>query len=129
MASRTWKCQRVRGGERCGHINPKRKRICEACGLKRPPTKKLAHRHVLEVFPYSMWVEMFGETCGICGAEPKPGKKLMRDHDHRAAPDDPRGMRGLLCFRCNHQLPIWATIEWLEKALAYLKRAAGAPDS
>ena len=125
MAARTWICQRVRGGEKCGHQNPKRKLICEQCGGRRPPTKKTAHRHVLEVFPYKTWVILFGEQCGICGAEPKPGKKLHRDHDHRAKADDPGGgMRGLLCFRCNHQLPSWATIEWMSLALAYLRRAA-----
>lgn len=130
MAPRTWTCQRSKGGKKCGHVNPKRKQICESCGLRRPPTKKLAHRHALEVFPYEVWVLFFGEKCGICGADPKPGKKLMRDHDWHTQPGDPTGgMRGLLCFRCNHQLPAWATLVWMEKAVAYLRRAAGLSNS
>lgn len=130
MAAHTWTCPRVRDGEKCAHVNPKRKQICEKCGGRRAPTKKLAHRHVLEVFPYETWVILFSELCGICGDPPKPGKKLMRDHDHRVKPDDPTGgMRGLLCFRCNRQLPTWATIEWMEWGTAYLRRHYGTPDS
>ena len=123
MAERTWICQRVEDGAKCGHTNPKRRHICERCGKKRPPTKKLAHKHCLEVFPYKTWVMFFGETCNICGRVPDEGKKLMRDHDHRVKLGDPTaGMRGLLCFRCNHQLPAHADLKWTGLAYQYLQR-------
>jgi hypothetical protein len=69
--------------------------------------------------PYAWWAERFGERCGICGAEPKPGKKLHRDHDHRTGV-----ARGLLCFSCNRGLPHYATLEWLDRARAYLARTS-----
>lgn len=126
MAERTWTCQRVQDGNKCAHVNPKRRQICESCGQRRPPTKRLAHRHCLDVFPYKTWVVLFGESCGICGATPAEGKRLMRDHDHRARPGDPTGgMRGLLCFRCNRQLPTFATLEWVAQEFKYLKRHHG----
>lgn len=70
--------------------------------------------------PYEEYIKLNGgEHCGICGDPPKPGKKLQRDHDHRTSQP-----RGLLCFKDNLQLPPWVTPEWLEKAAAYLRRAA-----
>jgi hypothetical protein len=65
--------------------------------------------------PYERYVEINGgELCGICGAEPKPGKRLNRDHDHRSG--EPRG---LLCFRCNAALRPYMTSEWLLAASAF----------
>jgi hypothetical protein len=68
--------------------------------------------------PYEKWVQEFGERCGICGAPPKPGRRLNRDHAHR----EPYGARGLLCANCNRHLHYWATPEWLRKAAEYLDR-------
>jgi hypothetical protein len=68
--------------------------------------------------PYERWVEQFGELCGICGAKPKNGRKLNRDHSHR----EPYGARGLLCQRCNRYLPYFATVTWLLDAARYLDR-------
>jgi hypothetical protein len=117
MAARTWTCQRKVDGVKCATVNPKRKMICEVCGGKRAPAKKLAHKRCLEVFPYETWVLFFGERCNICGAVPAEGKKLQRDHDHRTG-----AMRALLCWPCNSKLPYNADIEWMRKALAYLDR-------
>lgn len=125
MAARIWICQKVQEGKKCGHENPKRRQICQACGKRRPPTKKPAHRHVLEVFPYKTWVIFFGEQCGICGRKPTKDAPLVRDHEHRVVPGEQGGgMRGLLCFLCNKQMPYWAKLEWMEQAAAYLRRAA-----
>lgn len=114
--SKVWTCQRVSGGVKCGQANPLRRQICLKCGKKRPPRKRPAHAAVLND-PYAVWVEKFGEVCGICGRKPTAKRRLDRDHDHRDG-----HMRGLLCARCNRALPSWITIEWLEKAIAYLKK-------
>ena len=59
--------------------------------------------------------EQGGETCAICGAEPKT-RRLHIDHDHSLM-----RVRGLLCFQCNRKLPYDATVEWLRAALVYLE--------
>jgi hypothetical protein len=70
--------------------------------------------------PYDYYVQLNGsETCGICGAAPKPGKKLHRDHEHVGV----GFARGALCFRCNAALRPYMTLEWLRAAVAYLERA------
>lgn len=116
LAERTWTCQRQSKGVVCKHINPKRLQICQACGKKRPPTKRPAHQEIMRTMDYAACVEAFGEICGICGREPPEGKKLHRDHDHHTGK-----MRGLLCFQCNRQLRTTSTAQWLEAAAAYLR--------
>jgi hypothetical protein len=74
--------------------------------------------------PYEWWVAQFGERCGICGAEPRPGRKLDRDHDHKTG-----RARGLLCHRCNRRLDNQADAEWLRRALRYVERPGIAPDA
>jgi hypothetical protein len=59
--------------------------------------------------------EQGGETCAICGAEPKT-RRLHIDHDHRTM-----RVRGLLCFGCNRKLPYDATVDWLKAAVVYLE--------
>lgn len=58
-----------------------------------------------------------GDFCAICGRKPS-GRRLDRDHDHKT-----HQPRGLLCHRCNRQLPAWITAEWLRTAADYLERA------
>jgi hypothetical protein len=61
-----------------------------------------------------------GGVCAICQKPPKPGgRRLHMDHDHKTLQ-----LRGLLCFRCNRALPDYVTVEWLERAAAYLREAA-----
>ena len=122
MAERTWTCQRTVGGVRCGSVNPRRLMKCPACGRRRPAVKKPEHSRVLREMTYEQFVAEFGEVCGVCGAGPKDGKRLCRDHDHVSGE-----ARGLLCFRCNYWLPRWMTIERLELILVYLRRAAARP--
>lgn len=40
-----------------------------------------------------------GYRCAICGAPPKPGRRLHVDHDHRSG-----RVRGALCWFCNHRV-------------------------
>jgi hypothetical protein len=83
----------------------------------------------MDTFPYKTWALFFGEQCSICGKKPTPEAPLVRDHEHRVIPGvEGGGMRGLLCFRCNKNLPYWATLEWAESTLAYLRRYHGLSD-
>ncbi len=52
--------------------------------------------------------------CALCPNTPKI-RRLHADHDH-----DTEQVRGLLCHRCNRNLPTWVTSEWLRRAAAYL---------
>jgi hypothetical protein len=120
--ARVWTCQRSVAGVKCAHENPTRKRLCEACGKARPARKRPAHMAALDI-PYEEYVRLNGgEHCGICGRERDPGgRRLQRDHDHRGEGRP----RGLLCFACNRWLRNFMTVEWLERAIAYLRRADG----
>ncbi len=73
---------------------------------------------VLKTMNYADCVEVFGEVCGICCRPPKPGKKLVRDHEHIGNGE----IRGLLCFRCNTALRTYITLQWLRSAVDYLER-------
>lgn len=69
--------------------------------------------------PYEEYIVINGgETCGICGCGPSPGRRLDRDHDHKTGQP-----RGLLCWVDNKFLRAAMTLERLEAAVAYLKRA------
>lgn len=114
----TWTCQRQVDRIKCGHVNPSRKRNCEACSKPRPPRKTVRSQVKLS---YEEFIELNGgEICGICGrSRPESGRRLHRDHDHATGRP-----RGLLCFRCNTVLRTYMTIEWMRKAIRYLERAA-----
>lgn len=116
-----WTCQRVSGGIKCRQINPRRRLTCLACGKRRPPTAKPAHRAILDEMPYEAWVERFGPVCGVCGREPSANRRLDRDHWHSGPlAGQPRG---LACARCNVAMPSWMTADWLRAALAYFERS------
>jgi hypothetical protein len=113
-----WKCQRQSGGVKCGASNPNRVRKCQRCGKPRPARKRPAHMSALSL-PYEHYEALNGgPNCGICGEPPKPGKRHHRDHEHKGVGTP----RGLLCWRDNKLLHLFVTIEWLEAALAYLRR-------
>ncbi len=118
MAERFWTCQRQSSGVPCGTINPKRRRICTACGKPRPASvgRKPAHMMVLDEVAYEDLVRVMGEVCWICGAGPGT-RRLHREHDHATG-----RMRGLACFRCNTTLPRHVTPEWLRAAAVLLER-------
>ena len=110
--ARLWTCPK------CKVKNERRFTKCraEGCTGRKRKVSRPAHLSALDE-PYEVWVERYGEQCGICGAKPAPKKKLQRDHDHETG--EPRG---LLCFRCNRFLTRWMTIPWLEAAIRYLRR-------
>ena len=114
---RTWTCQRVTNGQKCGTKNPARLRKCVVCGKPRPKKKRPDHMRALDL-PYEVFLAANGgrEVCGICGKPPKPGKRLHRDHDH--ATGEPRG---LLDLQCNRMLGN-KRARWLRLAAFYLER-------
>jgi hypothetical protein len=69
-----------------------------------------ANRHM-----YADLLQKQNGVCAICGRPPS-NRKLNLDHDHKEMK-----IRGLLCYRCNKSLPYWVDIQWLLKALDYLK--------
>ena len=62
-------------------------------------------------------IALHGNVCALCGAAPKT-RALHVDHDHVSGRN-----RGLLCFRCNRNLPTYATSEWLRRAADYIEAA------
>jgi hypothetical protein len=116
-----WTCQRVSAGQKCGHVNENRLRLCGQCRKPKPPRRRPAHMAALDI-PYAGYVELFGERCGICGKPPPEGKKLRRDHSHQGAGKP----RGLLCWRHNLGLQMFGDNdpELLCAAAAYLERSA-----
>ena len=60
-----------------------------------------------------------GGVCAICGSPPK-SRRLHVDHDHRTG-----AVRGLLCFRCYRALAGYVTVEWMLKAVVYLRAHEG----
>lgn len=68
---------------------------------------------------YNEYVRVNGgvEACGICGRKP-PAVKLHRDHEHKGNGRP----RGLLCVACNMRLGDRVTVEWMLKAIAYLRK-------
>lgn len=106
---------------RCRTKSLPRQRKCGACGHALPKKRQPKHKAALEV-TYEEYVSRFGELCGICGTGSTTTRRLDRDHWHNGPlAGQPRG---LLHARCNRALPSWVTVEWLEKAAAYLGRAA-----
>lgn len=117
--TRTWRCRKTTKGIRCDQLNLRTKVKCSrpGCTGRRPKSKRPSHMNVLDI-PYEVWVAKFGERCGICGAKPKPGKRLQREHGHSGE----GVMRGLACFPCNRKLGN-KDLAWLRAAVAYLERA------
>lgn len=113
VTARSWRCKA------CLSVNAPRKRVCQACKLARPKRRRPAHLQALEQ-PYEVFVAANGgvDACGICGAQGKT-RRLHRDHDHRTGRP-----RGILCFRDNVALRPYMTLEWVEAAAEYLRRAA-----
>jgi hypothetical protein len=117
--TRTWTCQRVSGGLKCGFENSRRHTYCRACGKKRPASvgRPSKAKHIKGT--YEEYIErQGGEYCGSCGCgRPASGRRLHRDHCHKTG-----APRALLCFRCNTALPNRVDAAWLRAASDYLKR-------
>lgn len=76
---------------------------------KRRPSELLAPGE------YERMLAEQGGVCAICGQRPKT-RRLHVDHDHATG-----RIRGLLCFRCNRNLPTYADAAWLERAAQYVR--------
>lgn len=113
--ARTWKCRAcLTAGQ------PPRKRLCSACGLRRPAKRHSKHLTAKLSFEEHV-ARNGGDFCGICGGLQKPGgKRLHRDHDHMNGGRP----RGLLCFRCNAAVRNYMTLPWAVKLVLYLSKFA-----
>ncbi len=64
-----------------------------------------------------------GGHCALCPNTPKT-RRLHTDHDHTTlsahSPFEVR-VRGLLCHRCNRNLPAWVDEAWLLRAAVYVR--------
>jgi hypothetical protein len=113
-----WTCQRTTAGVKCRASNPNRVQKCSRCGKRRPKRERPAHMSALSLSYDYYELLNGGPNCGICGKPPAPGKRHHRDHEHQGVGTP----RGLLCWKDNKLLHNFVTVEWLEAALAYLKR-------
>jgi len=82
------------------------------------PVSRRARQLGVTADMYAAMLAEQGGGCAVCGRPPRT-RRLHVDHDHATG-----RVRGLLCYRCNRALPAYVTVEWLERALAYLRRAA-----
>jgi hypothetical protein len=116
-----WTCQKGTDGIKCGALNPNRNRKCKTCGKTKRDRSSERPKHLSALdLPYSHYVAINGgEFCAICGATPKPGGVLNRDHAHVGV-----GIpRGLLCWRHNQALEMFGDDPKLLRAAAtYLER-------
>ncbi len=78
--------------------------------------KYLIRTYGITLAEYEDLLDVFDGKCWGCGREPKPGRNLHVDHDHKT-----REVRALLCWSCNHILRPAVTEEQLE-GLAKVKR-------
>lgn len=62
---------------------------------------------------YARLLKVQGGGCAICGNTPKT-RRLHVDHDHKTG-----AVRGLLCYRCNRNIPTYADAAWLYAAWLY----------
>jgi hypothetical protein len=84
------------------------------------PSRKTPNKHRLllnQARPiYAKMLADQGGTCALCPRVPSEKRRLDIDHDHKMM-----YVRGVLCHRCNRNLPTWVTVEWLERAIEYLE--------
>lgn len=123
---RYWTCRK------CSHRNERTSsRKCQGCGEQTKPKARVPrHAEVLRDTPPETAAVISrrihgGElgSCAVCGKPRSEGKRHDRDHDHH--PESPiyGRLRGLACYRCNHHLLRFHTIDTLRACLAYMERA------
>lgn len=82
---------------------------------KKRRSRASEHRALLNTIDYEMLLAFQGGTCAIC-KRPPATRRLDRDHDHKTMV-----VRGLLCVRCNRNVPDWVTPAWLRACATYLE--------
>jgi hypothetical protein len=87
--------------------------------MARRTKRRTDHQRLLDMARpiYDRMLADQGGTCALCPRLPSPKRRLDIDHDHKGM-----FVRGVLCHRCNRNLPTWVTVEWLENAIAYLEK-------
>jgi len=88
---------------------------------------RLIKKYGITQADYERMLQEQGGVCGICGGQPDITRhgitRLAIDHDHATGK-----IRGLLCNNCNAGMGIIGdTVEHLERAAEYLKRAQQHP--
>jgi hypothetical protein len=79
----------------------------------------LKHVYGITLEEWQRLFEAQGSVCACCGTDdPKHKKGWHTDHDHATGK-----VRGILCRPCNQVLSYHTTVESLELAVAYLRRA------
>lgn len=88
---------------------------------KKTLLKKIGHTYS----EYEALIKKQKNRCGCCGNKPSGRNvSLCIDHDHKT-----NQIRGLLCSRCNVGIgKLGDTLEAIQNALNYLKRAYGVKD-
>jgi Autographiviridae endonuclease VII len=92
---------------------------------RRRPERKVADRdghlrrkYGITIDDYEHMLDEQGGGCRICGAPPPDGGSLHVDHDHETDV-----VRGLLCFKCNNAIGLFAEeYELFQRAADYLDR-------
>jgi len=105
--------------------HPDRTRAAQERFRKRHPERvsKRASTFGVREDAFNKWLGEQGGRCDICGTDDPGPKGWNLDHDHRFAPKDPEGHRGILCRACNLMLGnARDSEEILERAIAYLVR-------
>lgn len=70
----------------------------------------------IDAAAYELLLEAQAGHCALCPNKPKT-RRLHVDHDHLTG-----RIRGLLCYRCNRNLPTYATRAWLLAAAEYVRQ-------
>lgn len=87
--------------KRCGdELTGKRRSWCsESCQKAASRERRLREHFNISADDYDRILEYQGGVCAVCKRPPKPGKRLVVDHDHQTG-----YVRGLLCFFDNKRV-------------------------
>ena len=138
MVRHTLVAARYRICPKCKHRYERIKRLCPACGAKRPKPRVAAHARTLRDDPYPVYVQaardihnVHDESCCVCGKPRTLERKMDRDHGHLRGSLTYGKPRGLACGGnqgCNVLMVKWVTAETAQ-GIADAKRTAGEPDA
>lgn len=86
--------------------------------------KRSVGKYGLTVEEYEAMLAAQGGGCALCGSDKAGGiGRFHVDHDHRFAMGDKRGVRGILCHRCNTGIgALGDNLDAMERAMRYVSR-------